>query len=81
MATAAAMAALRAMALGDYGSGSSNEDGCCDSGGKDDGIGGNGTGDDHPCCPCHVHFVTCHVIANATARVVAIAIAFASIVM
>jgi hypothetical protein len=35
MATAAAMAALRATALGDCGGGSSDEDGCRDSGGKD----------------------------------------------
>jgi hypothetical protein len=42
MATAAAMAALRAMAVGYCGGGSSNEDGCRDSGGKDDSNGGNG---------------------------------------
>jgi hypothetical protein len=35
MATAAAMAALRAMALGICGGGSSNEDGCHDSGGEE----------------------------------------------
>ncbi len=35
IATAAAMAALRAMALGNCGGSSSNEDRCCDSGGKD----------------------------------------------
>jgi hypothetical protein len=34
-ATAAAMAALRAMALGNCVGGSSDEDGCCHSGGED----------------------------------------------
>jgi hypothetical protein len=79
METAAAMAALRATALGDCGGGSSNEDGCRDSGGEDDGDGGNGVGDDCPCCPCHAHFVTAHVVANAITRVVAVSIAFASV--
>jgi hypothetical protein len=53
MATAAAMAALRATVLGDCGGGSSDEDGCRDSGGKDDGDGGNGVGEDRPCRPRH----------------------------
>jgi hypothetical protein len=44
--TAAATAALRAMALGDCGGGSCNEDVCCNSRGKDNGNGGNGVGDD-----------------------------------
>ncbi len=35
MVIAAAMAALRAMALGNYGGGSSDEDGCRNTGGKD----------------------------------------------
>jgi hypothetical protein len=79
MATAAAMAALTATALGDYGGGSSNEDGCCNSGGKDNGKGSNGIGDDCPlCCPRHTHFVNRHVVANAIAHVFAVAIAFAS---
>ncbi len=77
--TAAAIAALRATALGDYGGGSSNKDGCRDSGGEEDGDGGNGIGDDRPCRPCHAHLVTCHVVANAIARVVAVTIAFASV--
>jgi hypothetical protein len=58
MATAAAMAALRAMALGFCGDNSSNEDGICDSGGKDNGNSGNGFGANHLCCPCHAPFVT-----------------------
>ena len=78
MATAAAMAALRAMALGNCGCGSSNEDVCPDSGGKDDGNGGNGIGDDHPCHSCHAQYVTRHIVANAIACVVTVAIAFAS---
>ncbi len=59
MATAAAMAALRATALGDCGGGSCNKDGCHDSkardgdgdaegdgeDGKGDGEGGKGDGD------------------------------------
>ncbi len=53
MTTAAAMAVLRAMVLGDCGGGSCNEDDFCDSGGKQDGDGGNGVGEDCPCCPCH----------------------------
>jgi hypothetical protein len=53
MATAAAMAALRATALGDCGGGICNEDGCCNSRGKDNGNSGNGVGDNRPCCPCH----------------------------
>jgi hypothetical protein len=48
MATAAAMAALRAMVLGDCGGGSCNEDGSRGSGGKDDGDSGNSIGDEHP---------------------------------
>ncbi len=35
MATAAAMVVLRAMAFGDCGGSSSDEYGCCNSGGKD----------------------------------------------
>jgi hypothetical protein len=53
MATAAAMAALRAMALGDCGGSSSDDGGCHDSRGKDNGDGGNGIGDNFPCHPCH----------------------------
>ncbi len=78
MATAAAMAALRATALGNCGGGSSNEGGCCDSGGKDYGNGGNGVGDNSPCDPRHAHFLTHHVFANTIAHVVAITIAFVS---
>ncbi len=79
MATAAAMAVLRATALGNCGGGSSNEDGCCDSRGMDDGNSSNGIGDDCPCHPCHAHFVTLHVVANTIARVVTVpTIAFAS---
>jgi hypothetical protein len=78
MATAAALAALRAMALGTCGGGSSNEEGYHDSRGKDDGNGSNGISDEHSCCPRHSHFVTNNVVANAIARVVAITIAFVS---
>jgi hypothetical protein len=52
MATAAAMAALRTMVLGDCGGGSSNEDGCRDSGDDDNGKGGNGMVMIALCC-CH----------------------------
>ncbi len=45
MATAAAMAALRATTLGNCGVGSSDEDGCGDSGGEDNGSGSNSIGD------------------------------------
>jgi hypothetical protein len=75
----AAMAALRATVLGDCGGGSSNEDGYCVSRGKYDSDSGNGIGDDWPCCPIHAHFITRHVVANAIARVIAIAIAFVSV--
>jgi hypothetical protein len=58
MVTAAAIAVLRATALGDCGGGSCNEDGCCNSEGKDSGNGGNGIGDN---CPCHPrHYPLCH---------------------
>ncbi len=77
--TATAMAALRAMALGEYGGSSSNEDGCRDSRGKDNGDGGNSIGDDSPSHPDHAHFVTRHIVANAIARVVAVAITFANV--
>jgi hypothetical protein len=79
MATAAAMAVLRAKVLGDCGGNSSNKDGCHDSKGEDNGNGSNSVGDDCPCCPCHAHFITRHVVANAIAYVVAIAIAFVSV--
>jgi hypothetical protein len=79
MAIATAMAALRATVLGNCGGGSSNEDGCHDSRGKDNGNGGNSIGDDCPCCPHHAHFVTCHIVANAIICVVALAIAFVSV--
>jgi hypothetical protein len=64
IATAAAMAVLRAMALGGCGGGSSNEDGCRNSGGKDEGNGGNGIGEDCPCCPYHAHFVSYSMISG-----------------
>ncbi len=79
MATSAAMAALRAKALGNCGGGSSNEDSCRVSGGKDDGNGGNSDGDDRPSRSPHAHFVTHHIVANAVARVAAAAIAFARV--
>jgi hypothetical protein len=72
------MAVLRATVLGNCGGGSSNKDGCCNSGGKDDGDSGNGIGDDRPCCPCYARFVTCHVVASTIACVVAIVIACVS---
>jgi hypothetical protein len=65
MATTAAMAALRAMALGNCGVGSRDEDDCNNSGGKDYGNGGNGVGDDchrPPCQPqhcCQHHLLCC----------------------
>jgi hypothetical protein len=59
MATATAMAALRAMTLGNCGGSSSNDDGCNDSRGKDDSNGGNGIGEDSPCCPRHCPL--CHL--------------------
>jgi hypothetical protein len=79
MATAAVMAALRAMALGDCGVSSSNADGCSDSGGKDDGDGSNGVGDDCLVALAITHFVTRNVLANAIARVVAVTITFVSV--
>ncbi len=79
MATAAAMAVLRTTALGNCGGGSSNEDGCRDSGGKDNGKGGNGVVMIALVALAVAHFVTCHVIANTIARVVANAVAFVSV--
>ncbi len=70
MATAAAMAALRTTALGDCGGGSSNEDGC------HDGKGGNGVVMITLVALAVAHFVTRHVVANAIACVVAVAVAF-----
>jgi hypothetical protein len=58
MATAAAMALLRATVLSNCGGDSSNEEGRRNSGGKDYGNGGNDVGDD---CPCHLcHCPLCH---------------------
>jgi hypothetical protein len=57
IATAAAMAVLMATVLGDCGGSSSNEDGCHNSRGEDNGNGGNGVGDDCPCRPCNACFV------------------------
>ncbi len=79
MATAAAMAALRTMVLGDCGGGSSNEDGCRNSGGDDDGEGGYGVMMIALVALAVAHFVTRHVVANAIACVVSIAIAFFSV--
>ncbi len=78
MATAPAMAALRATALGDCGGGSSNEDGCGDSRGKDNGDGSNGVGVIALVALSSTHFVTRNVVVNSIAHVVAIAIAFVS---
>jgi hypothetical protein len=58
IAIAAAMTALRAMVLGDCDGSSSNDSSCRDSGGKDGSDGGNGLGDNRPCCLCH--FPLCH---------------------
>jgi hypothetical protein len=66
------------MALGDCGGGSSDEDGCHGSRGKDDGNGSIGVSDDCPSCPCYAHFVICHVVSNAITCVVTIIIAFVS---
>ncbi len=73
MVTATAMAALRAMVLGDHGGSSSNDDGCVTT----------------TAATVLVmidlvaltisHFVTGPIVANAIARVVAIAIAFVSV--
>ncbi len=78
MATATAMAALRAMALGDCGGSSSNDDSFCDSGGKDDDNGGNDVGDIRLCCLAIAHFVAHHILATAVTHFVATAIAFVS---
>jgi hypothetical protein len=79
MATATAMAELRTTALVDFGGSSSNEDGCRDSKGKEDGNGGNGMVMIALVALTVAHFVTRHVVINAIARVVAIAIAFVSL--
>ncbi len=76
MATAATMAALRAMVLGNGGGGGSNEDGCRDSKGEDYGNSSNSIGDNRLCHLAIVHFVTRHIVANAIAHVVAITITF-----
>ncbi len=62
------MDVLRAMALGNCGGSSSNEDSCCDSVGEDDGNGSKGIGDNCPCCPHHCPLLrqnklvhTCHM--------------------
>jgi hypothetical protein len=73
------MVTAAATKLGNCGGRSSNEDGCHNSGGEDDGDGGNGVGDHCPCRPCHAHFVTHHIVANTIARVVTATIAFASV--
>jgi hypothetical protein len=79
MATAAAMAAPKTTALGDFGGGNSNEDGCRNSGGEDNGNGGNGVVMITCVALAVAHFVTRHVIANAITRVVAIAVAYVSV--
>ncbi len=86
MATAAAMAAVRAMALGYCGGSSSNDNGCCDSKGRDNSNDSNGVGDDSPCCPghcplhhlphsCQRHCLCCHqchcICQHATKRAIA----------
>jgi hypothetical protein len=53
MTTAAAMAALRATMLGNCGVSSSDDGSCGNSGGKVNGYGGNGIGDNCRCCPRH----------------------------
>jgi hypothetical protein len=73
------MAALRTTALGDCGGGSSNEDGCRDSGGDNNGEGGNGVVMIALVALAVAHFVTCHVVANAITRVVTVAVAFFSV--
>jgi hypothetical protein len=78
MATATAMAALRTMVLGNCGCGSSDEDGCRNSGGRDNGNGSKGVVMIALVALAVTHFVTHHVVANAIAHVVAIAIAFVS---
>ncbi len=73
------MATAADTTLGNCDGSSSNEDGCRNSGGEDDGNGSDGIGDDCPCHPPHAHFVTRHFVDNAITRVVAVAIAFASV--
>ncbi len=78
MATAVAMAALRTTMLGDCGGGSSNDDGLCNSGGDNDGKGGNGMVMIALVALAVAHFVTHHVVANTIPSVVAVTIAFFS---
>jgi hypothetical protein len=81
IATTTAMDVLRAMALGNCGVGSSDKDGCGDSGGDDDDDGGKGIGDVTIALAALAiaHFVSRKVVANAIACVVAVAIAFVSV--
>jgi hypothetical protein len=76
MATAAAMAALRAMALSDCGGSSSNDGGCRDSRGKDDNNGGTALVTITLVALAIAHFLTHHIIATTNAPVVTIAITF-----
>jgi hypothetical protein len=79
MATTTAMAVLRAMALGYCGVGSNNEDGCSDSGGKDNGNGATALVTIALVSLTITHFVSRNVVANAITCVVAVAIAFVSV--
>jgi hypothetical protein len=79
MTTAAAMAALRAKALGNCGGGSCNEDGYRDSRGKDNGNRATALVMIALVALAIAHFVTSNIVANAITCVVAIAIAFVSV--
>ncbi len=83
MATATAMAALRAMALGNCGGSTSNEHGSRNSRGKDNGDSGNSVGDDRKTIAlvalAIAHFITHHVVSDTITCVVAVAIAFVSV--
>jgi hypothetical protein len=67
------------MALGNCGGGSSNEDGCHNSGGKDDGNGSYRVVMIALVTLATAHFVIRHVVANTIARVVAVAVTFVSV--
>ncbi len=79
MATAAAMDAMRATALGNCGSGSSNEECCCDSGARTTVTVATVLVTIALVALAIAHFVTRNVVANAIACVVTIAIAFVSV--
>jgi hypothetical protein len=78
MVTAGAMAALSAMALGNCGVSSSNEDSCNNSGGKDNREVAIALVTIALVALAIAHFITCNFVANAITRVLTIAITFVS---